>query len=132
APTAVGNTQTTANNANATAANQTPTAGSEATATGNSGGFQVQELLIKFSGINAQGTTQQSGNTNGGAQSAVGNAGGNFQVSAFNLQIEEVNLTLVNGSGQTAQIQAPLQTSNANGQGTNQAVANAKAQAAKA
>ncbi len=68
----------------------------DANATG--GGFQIQELSIKFSGV--QETLNQSG-----ANGQAGNT--SVQLSAFNLQVEEVNLTLANGNGQTAQIQAP-------------------------
>jgi hypothetical protein len=77
----------------ATAVN--PSAGANA----NGGTFQVQELAIKFSG--AQGTANGNGN---GQQAAGGN---NVQFSAFNLQVEDIRLTLTNNTGQTVQVQAP-------------------------
>jgi hypothetical protein len=104
---AAANAQTAPANANGAtaAANGANTAGPNA----NAGGFQVKELVIKFAGVEAQGNTAAQGNANGGAvQPATGNANANnFQFAAFNLQIEQVNLTLVNDNGQTAQIQAP-------------------------
>ena len=96
---------------NGTPANGTAAGGTAATATAansGGGGFQVQKLIIKFSGLNAQANTAANGN--GGAQPVTadaGNTNGNQQISTLNLQIEEVNLTLVNDAGQTAQIQAP-------------------------
>lgn len=90
--------------------------------------FQIQELSIRFAGINAQGTvsnagaTAQSapqhghvhfrrnhqGNFQAGAQSNTSNnVQNNFQFSAFSLQVEEVTLTLSNTNGQAVQIQAP-------------------------
>jgi hypothetical protein len=62
-----------------------------------SGTYQIQELAIRFSGIDVQGNT---GSTNGSS----GSSGGTFNVSAFNLSIEEINVTLANRNGQTAQI----------------------------
>lgn len=66
--------------------------------TNNTGGFQIQELVIKFSGVQESfsqtGTTSQGGNTN-------------TQLSAFNLQVEEINLTLANQAGQSLQVTAP-------------------------
>ncbi len=135
ASTTEANTQNTLASTNAAAANTTPTEASNGNGTPtapNSGGFQIQELVIKFTGVNAQGTTQNNGSANSGAQGTTGNANGNGQVSAFNLQIEEVNLTLVNGSGQTTQLQAPAQTTNTAGTAANQGAANAKAQGASA
>ncbi len=60
-------------------------------------GFQIRELVIKFSGV------QESLTQPGGAQ--AGSA--NFQLSAFNLQVQEVNLALANPAGQSFQITAP-------------------------
>ncbi len=129
APTAANN-QSAAGNTNATTTNAPAANG----ATANSGGFQVQELVIKFSGVEAQGSTQSgaNGNTNGGTQVTNGTANGNLQVSAFNLEVEEVNLTLINGNGQTAQIQAPAQNAPTNNPNTNQLVSSPKAQTANA
>jgi len=56
------------------------------------GAFSIQVLSINFSGINE--TVQHGRNT--------------LQISAFQLQVSEVNLTLTNATtGQTAQITAP-------------------------
>ncbi len=69
-----------------------------ASGTQTSGGFSIQELSIKFAGVNE--TVQQGGNT--------------LQLSAFQLQVSEVNLTLNNATtGQTAQIQARQTAANA-------------------
>ena len=108
-----------ATNANVTPANGNGAAGSAANV--GAGGFQVQELAIQFASVQAQATAGGNGNAPQGA--ANGNA--TVAVNAFNLQIEAVNLTLVNGNGQVAQIQAP---------GTNrqQPTAAPKAQAANA
>jgi hypothetical protein len=69
-----------------------------------------------------------------GPQTAQGSAGanGSFLYSAFNLQIEEVNLTLVNGNGQTAQIQASLPNATTNGAATIPAAVSQNAKAASA
>lgn len=72
----------------------TNTAATTAATTGGTqtGGFSIQALSINFSGINE--TVQHGGNT--------------LQISAFQLQVSEVNLTLTNATtGQTAQISAP-------------------------
>lgn len=69
----------------------------------NGGGLHIQELVIRFSSVEAQGTIGGAGNGTNGS-----NAIGNFQISAFNLQIQEVNLTLANNSGQTTKVQAPV------------------------
>jgi hypothetical protein len=81
----------------------TGTAASGAT-TGNTagantaGGFQIQELVIKFSGV--QESFTQAGSGPQGGNSSV-------QLSAFNLQVEEINITLANPAGQSLQISAP-------------------------
>ncbi len=65
---------------------------SNASGTQAGGGFSIQKLSIQFAGVNE--TVQEGGNT--------------LQISAFQLQVSEVNLTLNNATtGQTAQIQAP-------------------------
>ena len=66
--------------------------------TNTAGGFQLQELVIKFSGIQESFTQTGSGAQGGNS---------NFQLSAFNLQVEEVNLTLANEAGQSLQVTAP-------------------------
>jgi len=74
-----------------TAASTAATTGG-ATAATQTGGFSIQALSINFAGIDE--TVQRGGNT--------------LQISAFQLQVSEVNLTLTNAStGQTAQITAP-------------------------
>ena len=69
--------------------------------TNNQGGFQIQELVIKFSGV--QESFSQTGSGAQGGNSSV-------QLSAFNLQVEEVNLTLANQAGQSLQVTAPPST----------------------
>lgn len=76
----------------------TNASGTTGTSGGQAGGFSIQELSIKFAGVNE--TVQQGGKT--------------LQISAFQLQVSEVNLTLNNATtGQTAQIQAPQTATNA-------------------
>jgi len=106
APATAGNAQGAATNAVTSNTNAAPTSGAPPA------GFQLQELVIKFAGVQVRANTPANGNTTTAPQAAVANGNGNLQISAFNVQIEEVNLTLVNGSGQTARIQAP--TANAN------------------
>jgi hypothetical protein len=73
----------------------------------------VNELVIRFTGIEAQGTVggiQATGNSQGtGADN-----GAIFQASAFNLQVKELNLTLTNGAGQTLPVRAPDPAANLN------------------
>jgi hypothetical protein len=89
--------QDTAQPAATTATNTTAATGGGATSGAATGGFSIQELSVKFSGVNE--TLQPKGNT--------GN-GGTIQVSAFQIQVSEVTLTLNNGTtGQTSQITAP-------------------------
>jgi hypothetical protein len=59
--------------------------------------FQLTELSISFTGLN--GTLPQ-GNPGNGTGTAT-------QFSAFNLQIQEVRVTLSNPTGETAQLQVP-------------------------
>jgi hypothetical protein len=88
----------------------------------NGGGLYIQELVIRFSGVEAQRTI-------GGAGYGIygRNAVGNFQVSAFNLKIQAVNLTLGNNTGQTVQVQVPRSTANSAPAGTGPSAAKAKA-----
>ncbi len=82
--------QDTAQPATTTPANSATTGG--ATGGTQAGGFSIQQLSINLAGINE--TVQKGGNT--------------LQISAFQLQVSEVNLTLNNSAtGQTATIQAP-------------------------
>jgi hypothetical protein len=85
------------------AANASATATSSAGSSANDGGFQVQEILIHFTG--SQGTLKNTA-ANGGGQ---GSGANNSQITAANLQIEQVQFTLASGSGQTVQVQAPQQ-----------------------
>lgn len=66
--------------------------------TNGAGGFQIQDLIIKFSGV--QESITQAGTGTQGSNSKV-------QLSVFNLQVEEVNLTLANPAGQSLQVTAP-------------------------
>ncbi|HKV63594.1 MAG TPA: hypothetical protein VJO16_16935 [Candidatus Acidoferrum sp.] len=77
-----------------------PAAGTSGNTAGpnTTGGFQIQELVIKFSGV--QESFAQTGS---GAQG--GNS--NTQLSAFSLQVEEINLTLSNPAGQSFQVTSP-------------------------
>ncbi len=63
------------------------------------GTYQIEELSIKFSAIDVQGNTAST-NGNGG------NTTGTFDLSSFNLSIQEVKVTLTDGNGQSAQITA--------------------------
>jgi hypothetical protein len=81
----------------ASSSGSSPTSSSAAPAPNS--GFQVQELSIKFSGL--QETLSQSSAVNGQASNS------SVQLSAFSLQIQEVNLTLANNvSGQSVQVTA--------------------------
>jgi trimeric autotransporter adhesin len=76
---------------------------SPSTASVPASGFQVQELSIKFSGL--QETLSQSSAVNGQTSNS------SVQLSAFSLQIQEVNLTLANNaSGQSIQLTATQPT----------------------
>ena len=74
----------------------------------STGGLQIQEFTIRFSGVDVQ---RSAANSTNGAQGGHGarnaNAGGSFQSSAFSLQIEEVNILLTGDNGQVAQVQTP-------------------------
>ena len=91
--------------AGSTAADLVPAASTAPPATGSTastagqptGPYQIEELSIRFSGVEVQGNT---GNTNGSSNGA----GGTFDFSAFNLSIQEVKVTLADGNGQSAQI----------------------------
>lgn len=75
----------------------TQTAGATAQEPVASPNFTLTELSISFSGLN--GTLTQKNQGNGNAATA--------QFSAFNLQIQEVRVTLSNPAGETAQLQVP-------------------------
>jgi len=75
---------------------ETPAPGSNA----NNGGFQVQQIVIQFA--DSQGTPNSqpgSGNQSSAANTGPSNAPG--------LQVEQVQFTLTNASGQTTQVQTP-------------------------
>jgi hypothetical protein len=78
--------------------------------------FQLTELSIAFSGLNGTLTQKNQGNGNGTTA----------QFSAFNLQIQEVRVTLSNPAGETAQLQVP-QASAANTATTTSAAKSASA-----
>jgi hypothetical protein len=104
------NSATTGGNAT-TATSPVNTSNVNANAASSNGGFQVKELEIKFTGVQetlnaGQATAQGGGQANGDNS--------NVQISAFNLQIEEVNLTLTNNNGQALQVHAPNSAANAN------------------
>jgi len=94
-----------------------------AAATGNTpgvkatGSFQVSELAIKFSGVQESiapvGANAQSGSPS-------------IQFSAFNLQVQEINLTLTNQAGQSVQVSAPKTATSAASQGSGFATPSAK------
>ncbi len=86
--------------ASATAPVSAPASTSPASATpgNNSGGFQLTEISVKFSGLNE--TVTSSG------QGAAG-TGSTTQISAYNLQIQEVQVGLTNAAGQTSYVNAP-------------------------
>lgn len=105
---AAGNAQNTAANTpnNAAPANAAPANA----VNGNGNAFQIQELAIKFAGVQVQGGTANGAEAAAPGTAAAGN--GTLQTTAFNLQIEELNLTLTNGTGQTAQVQLPQANAN--------------------
>jgi hypothetical protein len=88
----------------ATAGSNSPAAASAANTDNTNGaprgGFQLRELVIKFSGVQETLTGGAHGDTT-------------LQLSAFNLQVEEVNLTLTSSAGQTVQVQAPQRATDA-------------------
>ena len=70
---------------------------------------------MRFSAVN---DTLQSGNPQTG--------GGTVNFSAFNLQVEGINLTFSNNAGKTLQVQAPQNSASSNSEKS----ANTQAQAA--
>jgi hypothetical protein len=85
-------------NAAPAAAPQTPATTAQTPAA--SPNFQLTELSISFSGLNGTLTQKNQGNQGNGN-------GTTAQFSAFNLQIQEVRVTLSNPTGETAQLQVP-------------------------
>lgn len=71
------------------------------------GGFQVQEILIHFTG------SQESANNSAASSGGQSSTANDTQITAANLQIEQVQLVLANGNGQTLQVLAPQQNINA-------------------
>jgi len=100
------------------AANTAAAAPSTLTTPANANNFQIQELVVRFSGVSE---TLQTGNPQTGGTTV------NF--SAFNLQIEGVNLTFTNGVGKTLQVQAPQNPANSSASGNS---GNTQAKAATA
>jgi hypothetical protein len=98
-----------ANPATANAVPYLPPPVGEANGASPNGRFQLQGLVIRFAGVQAQDTSGATTNTGAtSANPAIGQGNGNaFQQNAFNLQLKEVNLTLTNKNGQTLQVQAP-------------------------
>lgn len=94
-----------------------PAVGGNLGASQTTGGTYLRELVIAFAGINAQTAVEL--NANPTSQNAAPNPNGNLQAAAFTLQIEEVQLTLTNGSGQTKQVHAVPQNGN-NARGASQ------------
>ena len=66
--------------------------------TNSSPGFQLTELSLRFSGLNE--TLAPQGQASNGGSSTV-------EVSAFNLQIKEVTVSLTSPDGQNVQLQSP-------------------------
>jgi hypothetical protein len=115
--------QAAVNTANTNAANANATQP-------NAGGLQVQELRIRFSGVPAQGTLGGTNNATGGTGNvrAPGPNIGPFPVSAFTLQVEEVQLSLTDNNGHTVRVRAPAEAVNANPPASgNQALAQTRA-----
>jgi hypothetical protein len=79
-------------------------------ANANGGAFQIQELVINLSGLQGSANGGTANGNRGGRQGAGGSIA---QFSAFNLQVEEIQLTLANNNGQTVQLRAPQQNTNA-------------------
>lgn len=87
-------------NEDGSAAGNGPTTGGtiNPSSSNSTSGFQLRELIIKFTGVReSQAPSGSEGN--GGA---IG-----FQFSALRLQIQEVNLTLVNQAGISVPVTAP-------------------------
>jgi hypothetical protein len=84
--------------ANPNPATSTTTPEGSTAATPAVGAFQLQSLEIKFTGVQA---TLSATPANGDQGNTVA------QLSAFDLQVQEVNLTLANGNGQIISLQAP-------------------------
>jgi hypothetical protein len=94
--------QSTSLNSSATAPPLAP-----ASASGNNtGGFQLTEISVKFTGVNE--TVNSSGQ-------GVGATGSTTQISAYNLQIQEVQVGLSNAAGQTSYVHAPQLAAAASG-----------------
>jgi hypothetical protein len=116
-PTAATPNTATANAANANVANA------------NAGGFQLQELLIRFSGAGTQGAARGVNNGSGATGAVVtASPNGPFPAVAPNLQVE---LRLTDNNGHTVRVLAPAEGVNANPPITeNQAPAQTRAAAA--
>jgi hypothetical protein len=71
------------------------------TAPANGNGYQVQQVSIQFTGSAQPGNSSFAG---GGGKNSDGNPP---QANSAGLQIGQVQFTLINGHGQTVQVQAP-------------------------
>ena len=84
--------------ANANTATTATTPAGNTGPTAAPGAFQLQSLVINFTGLQA---TLSAPPANGAQGNTVA------ELSAFDLQVQEVNLTLANGNGQIVTLQAP-------------------------
>jgi len=71
--------------------------------TAPTGDIEVEELSIRLSGLNIQGATESSSGNNG-------SAGGTFDITALQLNVSEIDVTLAPSSAQTASSQPPATT----------------------
>jgi hypothetical protein len=98
----------------ATSAASTPAAATTPSASGApaSGGIQVDELSIRFSALEIQGTignpsgTSSTSNANPSSGSS-GSTGGTFDLTAFQLNVNEVSVTLPDANAPASSVQAP-------------------------
>jgi hypothetical protein len=113
--------QTPATSANTNAANATNT---------KTGGFHVQELLVRFASAGAQGAASGANNATNGT-GAVRAPGGNvapFPVPPATLQAEEIQLSFADNNGHTLHVRAAAEAARGNTPtGGNQAPAQTRA-----
>ena len=83
--------------------------------------MQVEELVVKFSEVQVQGTVSNPATGNQGSSSTSGTQaatpGGSFEFEAFRLQVEEVTLTAPGNASQPVPAQTPSQTASASESG---------------
>jgi hypothetical protein len=82
-------------------------AGTAANSNTSGSGYQVQGISITYAGLPA------GANPAGGNGSGQGSTANISQNTPANLQVQQVQISLVNGNGQTIQVQAPQQSTNA-------------------